>query len=175
MNSVAIKRNIRKGIYILPVIFWMGVIFGMSHQVAEVSSAMSGGIIDQIIQIIFPRFEEYSLAKQILYMERLEIIVRKGAHFSEYTVLGGLLARALYHLSGSEHTSKKNWCIKSWGIGVLYAMTDEIHQLFIDGRSGQLSDVMIDTSGVLLGVVLYAMVRKFVNNNLTDNKLKHII
>ena len=43
---------------------------------------------------------------------------------------------------------------------ILYACTDEIHQLFIQGRAGQLKDVLIDTIGSLTGIYIYKVVKK---------------
>jgi hypothetical protein len=46
-------------------------------------------------------------------------------------------------------------------IGVLYAVSDEIHQTFVPGRAGQLRDVLIDSCGVLAGICIIKVLRRF--------------
>jgi VanZ family protein len=73
--------------------------------------------------------------------------LRKVAHAGEYAVLGALLVRA---------TGRAGLAV---GIGVVYAVSDEIHQTFVAGRAGTPVDVAIDTAGVLVGVLLWMRVR----------------
>src|SRR6266446_9280526 len=72
-----------------------------------------------------------------------DTILRKGAHVTEYGVLGALLYRAL----GREPLAL--------AVGIAYAATDELHQHFVRGRHASLLDVLIDAVGVTLGVLLY--------------------
>jgi VanZ family protein len=71
-----------------------------------------------------------------------DTILRKGAHMTEYAILGLLLLRAL----GRE--------LPAFALGIAYAVTDEIHQHFIRGRHASPVDVLIDTAGVAIGVFL---------------------
>jgi VanZ family protein len=73
-------------------------------------------------------------------------ILRKGAHISEYAVLAWLVSWAWSRV-------KHHWYILA--LCLTYAASDEIHQLFIRDRSGQLIDVVIDTVGILIGIFLY--------------------
>ncbi len=88
----------------------------------------------------------------------VSFIVRKGAHFLEYLVLGISLfwtvrdlrmkhGRVLDGLAGRA-------VLVPWVVGVLYAVTDEVHQYFVPGRSCELRDVLIDACGVAAGVVI---------------------
>ena len=77
-----------------------------------------------------------------------DLLLRKAAHVVEYAILGALLLRAL----GRE--------LAAVAAGVAYACTDEIHQHFVPGRNGSPLDVVFDTAGVLLGVVLLARARR---------------
>jgi VanZ family protein len=70
-----------------------------------------------------------------------DLVLRKLAHGAEYAVLGGLLLRALARP------------LPAFALGVLYAVTDEVHQHFVPGRNGAPVDVAIDAVGVALGVV----------------------
>jgi VanZ family protein len=70
-----------------------------------------------------------------------DTILRKGAHMTEYAILALLLFRAL----GSE--------LSAFLFGLAYAVSDEIHQLFVSGRHGSPLDVAIDAAGLLLGLL----------------------
>ena len=78
----------------------------------------------------------------------LNRIVRKMAHLSEFTILGGVLYTILrrYITYGT--------VIKTIGLGMLIASFDEFIQLFSPGRSSQISDVLIDTVGIIIGTLL---------------------
>ncbi len=71
-----------------------------------------------------------------------DLVLRKLAHVAEYAVLGLLLARAVPELP-------------ALGLGVLYAVSDEVHQSFVEGRRGAPEDVAIDAVGVLLGILVF--------------------
>jgi len=76
-----------------------------------------------------------------------DLVLRKLAHLSEYAVLGALLQRAL---------SRPGFAIL---IGGIYAVSDEVHQHFVRGRHAAWYDVVIDTIGVTIGVVVWARIR----------------
>jgi VanZ family protein len=71
-------------------------------------------------------------------------LVRKATHFSEYFVLTGLWWWALATRVGARRALGP-----AFAIAVLYAMTDEWHQTFVDGRTGVPRDVLIDSAGAL--------------------------
>jgi VanZ family protein len=76
-----------------------------------------------------------------------DLVLRKIAHAAEYAVLGALLVRA---------TGRTGI---AFALGVLYAVSDEIHQSFVPGRLGSPLDVAIDAAGVAVGVALWQTVR----------------
>ena len=82
----------------------------------------------------------------------LNRIVRKLAHLTEFTILGGVLYTILrrYITYGT--------VIKTIGLGMLIASLDEFIQLFSPGRSSQISDVLIDTVGVVIGILVAKLV-----------------
>lgn len=90
-------------------------------------------------------------------------VVRKIAHFSIYAFLGFWL-RFLVRQYTQKYT-----VLLSAVFSALYAITDEIHQLFVPGRSGQLKDVLIDTSGAIVGAAI-AFILGFI-----CKKLKNIV
>jgi VanZ family protein len=77
-----------------------------------------------------------------------DTILRKGAHLTEYAVLGGLLYRAL----GREALALV--------VGIAYAATDELHQYFVRGRHATPVDVAIDAVGVAVGMLLWLRLRE---------------
>lgn len=134
----------------LAVVLWMTVIFLFSAQEAADSSRLSGGILQGILSMFswLPFIGDMDL-------ELAHLLIRKGAHFSIYAVLGVLTARALVKngVSGA-----RAWLLALL-ICVFYAASDEVHQLFIPGRSGQATDVALDGSGSLIGILLFQAVR----------------
>ena len=77
-----------------------------------------------------------------------DLVLRKLAHLTEYAILGVLLARAL---------ARPHLAILAGG---LYAVSDEIHQSFVRGRHGVWYDVLIDTAGVTIGVLVWKRSRR---------------
>ena len=77
-----------------------------------------------------------------------DTILRKGAHLTEYAVLGGLLYRAL----GREPLAL--------AAGIAYAATDELHQSFVRGRHASPVDVAIDAVGVAVGMLVWLRLRE---------------
>ena len=133
------------------VILWMALIFFLSHQPAIESNQLSSGIIKRIYDII------KMIAPDIrLDLESLNHIIRKLAHFGVYMILGFLLANGLRY----NKKSRINAILLALLICILYAISDEIHQIFIPGRSGQVSDVLIDSLGGLVGIVLLDLLRR---------------
>ena len=130
--------NIKKIIIILLPLAWMAMIFYLSHQPAEQSAELSGGIVANLIEIF--------------HLPVTEHFVRKAAHFSEYAVLGILVVNAV-RLFVSNHFLWTSVVVCS-----LYSVTDELHQLFIPGRSCQVSDMLLDTAGSAAGVLLWWLV-----------------
>ncbi len=82
----------------------------------------------------------------------LDFLIRKNAHFMAYFILGVLTLLALVQ---SEARKPANLALL---ICMIYAMTDEFHQLFVLGRSGQFRDVLIDAAGAVLGILLTSLV-----------------
>ena len=147
------NKNILRIISIIFVLAWMITVFMLSHQIAEDSSKTSSNFITVIIKLFNKDIEQEQLETIML---KVETIVRKLAHFVLYT-LGGMLITIMF-INFKEYITKTK--IASFLLGATYAITDEIHQLFIPGRSGEIRDVLIDSTGVLLGVfIIYLLMR----------------
>lgn len=137
---------------ILPtlLIFQMCFIFIMSSFGHNSSDAQSNLFVDFIAQN-FPHVR-HGLENNLISLSTLIFLVRKTAHFTEYAILG-----ALFYLNLMQH-SKPNQPYKKILLPIIfsfpYACTDEIHQIFVPGRSAQFRDVLIDTLGASFGCLL---------------------
>lgn len=154
------KKIIIKIIDIAIVILWMCIVFWFSSQVGDASKAQSGNTIRKIITFLN---NNISSEKLEMIVEALQPVVRKIAHFSIYT-LGGIL---IYNMINKYKLTRKRKVIYTTIIGALYATSDEIHQLFVPYRSGQISDVLIDTCGIICGIIISIIIStiiKFIKN-----------
>ena len=134
----------------------MGMIFGFSSQVAEDSKKASSGVIRKVVDIIDfnNKLTEDEIEKIVA---DLSFIVRKAAHFSAYALLGALI----FLLVGEYNLHRKKSFLVSVIVSLLYACSDEFHQTFVKGRSGELRDVVIDTLGAIFGctvIVLFKLI-----------------
>lgn len=147
----------KKKIAGIMVIIWMAVIFFFSSQPGAESTKTSDTASYQIIEwqnyLFHQKKSEAELRAQI---ETMGLVVRKIAHMSEYALLTLLLA---FYLSCYSF-SRRDWLLLAWGITVLYAVSDEIHQLFVPGRAGKITDVCIDSVGAGIGVLLICLLLK---------------
>ncbi len=139
----------------------MTMIFFFSSEDAAASDRTSGMFSETVIRLLYPDFADYSPDRQAEVYGQVQTLVRKLAHFSEYAVLGFLLRCCILSWIGPG----KHFWIPAWGAGTLYAMTDELHQMLIDGRSGQVQDVLLDSSGVLTGVILASLLLRRVTRS----------
>lgn len=148
-----------KIIFGILVFIWMAIVFSFSNQPADTSTNTSGNTIRAIINI-FPNIRNLEETEKEEIVDNLQPIIRKLAHFSIYT-LGGIL---IYIFINTYDIKDKRKVIYSFIIGGVYAITDELHQLFIPGRSCEFRDICIDSSGVLLGILVTVSIIKIIKN-----------
>lgn len=128
---------------------WCAVIFLFSANNSDESNAQSNALFEFIVRFINPAYESMDPAAQLKYHDTATFIIRKLAHFTEYAILGALAFSALWKIG---RTKLRAVCASLFGL--LYACTDEFHQLFVSGRSGQIRDVFIDFSGAVFGTLI---------------------
>lgn len=156
------KINILRIILILLLLSTFFIIFGFSSQDGENSGGLSRNITNKILQLS-NKYKDMGQEEKEKIADRTERIIRKIAHFSIYTLVGLLLMGLL-----STYKIKENWrIILSVLLGMIYAVSDEIHQSFIPGRTPQITDVYIDTLGVVLGVLLILLFIKIYDKYVT--------
>lgn len=148
-----LKRHAKLLISLL-LIFQMLFIFTMSSFGSDSSNAQSSQII-QVLHQVFPNLSSHTSG---LDASVLTFIVRKTAHFTEYAILG-----ILFYFFYRQTLPQKNG-LQLFVLAILssflYACTDEIHQLFVPGRSGQFTDVLVDTLGAFCGCLLLLTIRR---------------
>ena len=147
----------RTWVRILTTLMTMAVmvfIFAFSTEDAESSDQTSGNISREVLPIVYPDYEQKPPEEQKTCYDNVQHIVRKTAHFTEYMILGLLIRLCLESWFGH----RKRMLPASWAAGTIYAGTDELHQLLIDGRSGQWTDVLLDSGGVMTGVLIAVLI-----------------
>ena len=141
------KLNLIRGILILLLAGTFFLIFGFSSQNATESSGISKKVSEALVEFTN---KEKTIREKNKMVKFLEPRIRKLAHFSIYTVVGFLLMSLCFTYKIS--INKK--IVISLIIGFIYACSDELHQTFVMGRSGEARDVLIDTSGVFIGICI---------------------
>ena len=142
--------NRRKIISWLAVILWLILIFILSAQPVHKSNGLSKGIAEKIIKNI----EKISPDKDIS-LGRFNHYLRKTAHFFAYMILGILVINVLKLIG----VGGKKRIALALLICIIYAITDEFHQLFVPGRGAQVKDVIIDSIGALVGIGIWESIR----------------
>jgi VanZ family protein len=125
------------------VVACMGMIFYMSAQPAVVSQETSDTLLSKIMDI--------------LGIELSSRFIRKLAHATEFCILSILLANAIK----ASFNAKYTW-ILSFVITSLYGISDELHQLFVEGRACQFKDMLIDSLGALAGVIIWLIILRII-------------
>lgn len=147
------------------ITFWalsvvcMMMIFFFSSRTADESSMQSSIILELIEKIFKTQFDENSI---------MHIAIRKLAHFSEFAGLSLLLNCAMFF------TKNKKQLLASTIFTSAYAVTDEIHQIFVEGRACQFVDWLIDTAGAITGAIAFLIIcliiKKIINKRGKTNE-----
>ena len=144
------KKNILRIVFLILIIINSLIIFGFSSQNGEESGNLSKSIITKIADIL--NIED----NRENFIDVGEKVIRKLAHFGIYTLLG---IWSIGFLLTFNIKLKYQVVIASiWGC--IYALTDEFHQSFSFGRHASINDVVIDTLGVIFGLLLVLLVLK---------------
>lgn len=101
--------------------------------------------------------------------ELLNHLVRKFAHASEFCALAVFGLQFLIKDFGKV----KKECFMAWGFATAYAITDELHQLFVPGRACQIKDVIIDSTGAGFGVLMTILIVEFIRRSRANGSSKN--
>lgn len=132
----------KKYLYFIPALIMMIVIFSFSQQ----NGVQSTGISYQI---------HFWLLNH-LHIWISEFIIRKAAHMSEYALLSLTFLYAFYHFD----LSVRKYYLFSFICTFIYACSDEFHQFFINGRSAQITDIFIDSTGAIIILTIFYIIQK---------------
>lgn len=163
----------RRKVFFILMIVWMIVIFAFSSREGSVSTEDSNTVGLLVGSIVYSDFESWPQYQQIEFAKKIDHPIRKMGHVSEYLLLS-ILALGTVIPQINRFTFEKN---DFWGllsakakyklyvyillgviISFIYAATDEFHQYFVQGRSAEFKDVMIDSIGIVIGAVLCGMI-----------------
>lgn len=135
--------SIKRFIATIPMFVMMIIIFIFSSETGEESGSLSLKLAGWVSDII-GKFGGAASA------EALQLPIRKMAHMTEYALLA---ITAMWAFWGC----KKRYII-AFVVAVIYAVLDELHQVFVPGRDGNVIDVLIDSGGGMLGLILYKVI-----------------
>lgn len=146
----------KKGIImIVLVVAWMGLIFKFSSDPGKISTHKSDSVIKAIQDISKNTLSNDKNKTGFGYT----VSIRKTAHVCTYLILSILIFVASTYITKSQLKSYRNAFI----ISFIYAVSDEVHQIFIPGRTATIRDVYIDMFGVILGICIVTIVLKIYN------------
>lgn len=134
-----IKFSLKSAVFTVLMLAWSVVIFLFSAQNGDDSSGVSGKMLAIICEMM-----NYNPPPDVRSV--LTLLLRKGAHMTEFGVLALLWLGVFQSGSGRE-----GWTYRAaFGASSFYAATDEIHQLFVSDRAGRFTDWLIDSSGAIV-------------------------
>lgn len=157
------QTSIVKWIFLALTVGWMILIFWFSARPGQESTEMSMSAGEKVAYLFVPGYRNWTEEEQRELAGRIDYPVRKCAHAAEYMVL----AVWVFLTVSSFRKKSKGAFIPAWLITTAYASTDEIHQLFVPGRSGRATDVCIDAAGALVGILfcfLASLIRRKIWN-----------
>lgn len=152
------RKNIVRVLLLAAVLALLAVIWVFSDQPGEVSEGLTVATAMPLAEMAAAAQSEGDAAVLATWYHIFGTIFRKTAHLLEYTLLGlllGLLARSF--------SVKAIWI--PWAAGTILAAMDEVHQYFVPGRTGLVTDVLLDSAGVLLGICALYIIHKIRRKN----------
>ena len=146
----------QKLILLIVLIGIMGFIYYMSAQPVVRSGEMSFRIDRLVCRLFVDGFENMTTEQQQVAVYDMDFLVRKSAHFLEYTMLGLILMlTGRTFLTSHQKTA-------AMLTGAVYAALDEFHQYFVPGRACQVRDVLIDYSGIVTGILTALLLMRII-------------
>lgn len=153
----------KKALLILRIIFGAMLLFVMvfifmnSHANSNISAASSGKVTDLVAPAVIKDYKELPPEEQTSKKLTLEPVIRQYAHAIEFCALGFL--SLAFMITFMKKPIKLNWQVfpiasLSFLFSVLYASTDELHQHFVEGRAAEVKDLLADSVGAAIGIVI---------------------
>ena len=168
-----LKKHILSLIFTILTLVIMILIFCFSHQVGEESSNTSTGIFYFLANLFNKDFPNLSESAQLEILAKYVLLVRKAAHFSIFAALGFFSNLALRRFFAEKSLPLPRFSLVFNALFCfIYACSDEFHQLFIPGRVGCFTDVLIDFSGSVTALLVIAIFLNLFKKDATQYKEK---
>ena len=155
MKNITKRLHTKRIILVLIIILWMYVVFYLSSQNGNESQGTSSFIVN-IVASIYTKLTNIQLTMSNI--DNLTYVIRKIAHFTLY-FLGSI---SVFLLFKTYNISKRRTYIYTLLFCVIYACSDEFHQIFSKDRNGNCIDILIDTFGSALGMIFVDIVSNIV-------------
>ena len=139
---------------VICLIGWMGLIFYFSAQTAEESSEVSGSVIEVLAEKFYPEYETLTPPEKQDLISSLQSVVRSTAHYCIYGGLGFFSFLTFISYTNLKYKVRVFWMLETC---LLYSVSDEFHQTFVDGRAMQLTDIIVDFAGILTAVLICSL------------------
>lgn len=157
-------------LYWIPLILWMAVIFQSSaqpYQKQDIRPWLGNVLPEQYIKEHFSDIKLSYDGNEISIATKgvagfVEFIIRKAAHVVAYAILSFLMLFALWKTA-----KMKKWLTMVITLlgSFLYACSDELHQMYTGDRTPKFTDVMIDTIGVMIGIIAFVFLQLTIKRN----------
>lgn len=141
------------------VVLWLAAIFFLSEQMGSQITSMSDAAVRKAIEFSQPGFQKMTPEQQFSIVVIYQYVARKAAHVIAFMLLGALCMTAFYQYRakrGAQFVSALTVCS-------VFAGIDEIHQIFVAGRSALITDIFFDTFGALIGIGIVLLIQRLRN------------
>lgn len=146
----------------ITVILWMLLIYYLSQQPVATSNDLSSSITKRIIETV-----EIVAPQDNMSLDTIHHNIRKNAHFFIYFFLGIFVFTALKKRVMKGYRKERI----ALYICIAYAISDEVHQLFVSGRGAQVKDVLIDSAGAAMGILFASLIDSLVKSRAQSKQL----
>lgn len=157
-NNFFVKRTLLFIAFLTATVLWTMVIFVFSSADGSKSSSQSHTVTEHIVRVFDSDYKIPDIPEEGSIDSIYDNIVRKTAHVSEYAFLAVLWYFTVLCVIGTKKRRCVFSCLFSVPFCVATAAADEINQYFTDGRTGCLADVLVDSTGVLIGSALCILI-----------------
>ena len=148
-------KDKKKILALIMLIAWMVIVFILSGDIATESTEKSDYFVNATLNI-------FNFENTLKIVGLITYYVRKSAHLILYLIGGICIYNYLFRIENKY--IKRNCYIFSIVFGAIYAISDELHQAFVPGRSCMIQDMCIDTVGCFLGVCIMYLFFKITTN-----------
>lgn len=124
------------------------------------SNKLSGSVLENILTVVVKEFSSLPSENKVSMVMQYQLLIRKSAHFLVFAALG---FSAVGFFATFPKIKRLFSALLALVYVALYAISDEVHQLFVLGRTGRVSDVVIDTAGGIFGIIVFFLAVRFLS------------